>query len=107
MGRGQVRELGGQLGGRGIRRIDERVEERQTPGLLGQRIGHLGVPMANVDAPEACNSVQVAPAIHVEHIGTPALRDDESAFLLETREVGKWVDAMVSILTPQRLGVVA
>jgi hypothetical protein len=45
--------------------------------------------MADIDAPNPRDSVQIALALHIEHIGAAALRDDESAFFLKTRKVGE------------------
>ena len=99
--RGRQRaELRSQLRSRWVGGVEEGAEEREPPALLRQRLGHLGVPVTDVHAPQPADSVQIPPALCIGHVRALALLDDERSLLLEAREVGKRVKEVVLVLLP-------
>ena len=62
--------------------------------------------MADIHAPQARNPVEVLAALGIKHMGALATGYDETAFLLECREMSVRVNRIVAILPPKGLGVV-
>ncbi len=104
-GGGEFGELRRQLGGRRVRRVDERVEEGKPIRLFGQGLSHLPVAVPDVHAPQAADTVEIALAVSVVDVRAFSFGNDEGAVLLESRKLGPGVQEVVLVLVPEFLTV--
>jgi len=102
----EARELRGQLRRERVRRVDEGVVERESARLVGHRLRDLLAAVADVDAPQPADAVEVALAVGVGDVGAFAPGDDEGFAQFLARTVVPGVDVVVAILPEEIAGVV-
>ena len=104
--RGQLGELRGELRRRRRGDVAEARVVGHAPRLIRDRLCHLLVSVADVDAPQTADSVEVALAVGVVDIAAFRLRHHQRTLLLERGEIRPRMDIVVAVLAPQTRRVV-
>ena len=99
----QLGQFGRQFRRRHVCRIHKRIEKRHFARLIGNCLYNLFASIADIDAPQPANAIQIALAIDIGDIGALGFVHNQRACLVEGFKMGPGMNEMLAILVPDIL----